>query len=146
MGWELAIIIGLFIVGVILAFPLAVGICMGLAFTLIGLDRFTDWCPGFRHLCRWVRRRRYRPGRVVSRFVAPDIRRDVLVVDASQIDARTITARVRTWNVLYSIKGLASVPPFGEVQSVQLRELWAWTGAPWGGPVPGQATPPTVSE
>lgn len=144
MGWELAIIAGLFIVGVVLAFPLAIGVCAAFAGVFIALDRFTNWCPGFSHLRRWLRRRTYRPGRVVTQFVALDIRRDVLVVDASQLDVGTITARVRTWNVLYSVKRLASVPPFGEVQTIQLRELWAWTGAPWGGPVPGQATPPSA--
>src|SRR5687767_2485543 len=85
---------------------------------------------------RWYRRRLYRTGRVLTRFLAPDIRRDVEVVDASQIDAGLISARICTWNVLYAIKGIAAKPPFGEVRTVEIKDLWVWTGAPWGGPVP----------
>ena len=84
----------------------------------------------------WHWKRRYRTGRTVTQFLAPDIRRDVEVLDASRIDAGVITARTRTWNVLYAIKGLAPEPPFGEVRTVEIRELWKWSGAPWGGPVP----------
>jgi hypothetical protein len=69
----------------------------------IGLDRFTARCPGFSHLRRWHRRRQYRPGRVVSRFLAPDVRRDIQVMDASGIDAGLLTVRIRTSNALYAI-------------------------------------------
>jgi hypothetical protein len=85
---------------------------------------------------RWYRRRLYRPGRVVSRFLAPDVRRDVEVVDASAIDAGLLTVRTRTWNVLYAIKGLSPEPPFGEVGTVAVGDLWAWSGDRLGGPVP----------
>lgn len=129
MWWELAIIVGVVVVAVVLAFPLAICVLAALWATIVTVDRFTAWCPGFSHLRRWLRRRWYRPGRVVTRFVARDIRRDVLVIDASQIDAGIITVRVRTWNVLYAVKGLASVAPFGDVQTVELRALWAWAGA-----------------
>jgi hypothetical protein len=78
----------------------------------------------------------YRPGRVVSRFLAPDVRRDVEVADASRIDAGLLTVRTRTWNVLYVINGLSSEPPFGELRTVSVGELWGWSGEPWGGPVP----------
>jgi hypothetical protein len=136
MGWELATLAVVVVVAVVLAVPLAVAFFAVLWFTIVVVDRFTAWCPGFRHLRRWLRRRRYRPGRVVTGFVAKDIRRDVLVIDASRIDAGVITVRVRTWNVLYVGHGLAAVPPFGDVQTVELHTLWAWAGAPWGGPVP----------
>lgn len=85
---------------------------------------------------RWYRRRVYRPGRIVSRFLAPDVRREVMVVDASDIEAGRLTVRTRTWNVLYAIKGLSPKPQFGEVRSVAVGDLWAWSGEPWGGPVP----------
>jgi len=141
MGWELSLIAGVFVVAVALAFPLAIVICVALGGILIGLDRFTAWCPGFSHLRRWFRRRRYRPGRVVTEFLAKDIRRDVLVIDASGFDAGFIVARVRTWNVLYATHGMTPIPPFGEVQTVALQDLWKWTGAAWGGPVPAEAPP-----
>jgi hypothetical protein len=136
MEWGYAIIAGLFIIGVLLAFPLAIVICVAFGGVLIGLDRFTASCPGFSHLRRWHRRRLYRPGRVVSRFLAPDVRRAVEVVDASEVDAGRLTVRTRTWNVLYAIKGLMPEPPFGEVRTVAVVDLWAWSGEPWGGPVP----------
>jgi hypothetical protein len=136
MEWGYAIIAGLFVVGVVLAFPLAIGICVAVSSVLIGVDRFTARCPGCRQLRRRFRKRQYRPGRVVTRFLAPDVRRDVAVVDASQIDAGIILARVRTWNVLYAATGLAPTPPFGDVRTVAIQDLWVWSGAAWGGPVP----------
>lgn len=75
-------------------------------------------------------------GAVVSRFLAPDVRRDVETVDASEIDAGLLTVRTRTWNVLYVNHRTSPERPFGEVRVVALAELWAWSGQPWGGPVP----------
>lgn len=136
MEWSYAIIAGPFIICVLLAFPMAIGICVVVGGVLIGADRLTAHLPGCRQLRRWLRRRHYRPGRVVTRFLAPDVRRDVEVIDAAQIDTGIITARVRTWNVLYAAKGLAPFPPFGDVRTVEIRNLWVWSGAPWGGPIP----------
>lgn len=141
--WSIAVV---FIIGVVLAFPLAIGIVVVFAVVVRGLDWLTTRCPGFRHFRRWRRRRVYRSGRVVSRFLAPDVRRDVLVVDASRIDAGVIVARVRTWNVLYAVQGLASAPPFGDAQVVDLAGVWEWSGAQWGGPVPEPAGSPEVVE
>ena len=59
-----------------------------------------------------------------------------MVVNASQIDEGLITARVRTWNLLYAARGLAPAPPFGEARVVELATVWEWHGAAWGGPVP----------
>jgi hypothetical protein len=58
------------------------------------------------------------------------------VLDASRIEAGVITARTRTWNVLYAIRGIESEPAFGEATEIAIKELWSWKGAPWGGPVP----------
>jgi hypothetical protein len=134
MEWPNVIIVALFVVGVLLAFPLAIGIVVVLGGMLVTLDRLTECCPGFAYVRRWYRRRRYRPGRIVFRFVAPDVQRDVEIVDASAIDAGLLTVRTRTWNVLYVIKGLSSEPGFGEVRTVALSDLWAWSGGLWGGP------------
>jgi hypothetical protein len=90
----------------------------------------------FASLRRWLHRRRYRPGAQVSRFVARDIRRDVEIVDASEVDGGFVTARVRTWNVLYVARGLAPIPQLGPPQRLPIADLWRWDGAPWGGPVP----------
>jgi hypothetical protein len=144
MEWDYAILAGLFILGVLLAFPLAIGIVVALWGVFMGIDRFTTWCPGFSHMRRWHRRRLYRPNRVLSRFLAPDIRRDVQVVDASEIDVGRLTVRTRTWNVLYAIKGRSPEPPFGDVRVMALSDLWAWSGQPWGGPVPEERDAETV--
>jgi hypothetical protein len=136
MGWTLFIVAVVFVVGVLLAFPLAIGILGILWGTLVGLDRFTNWCPGFRHLRRVHRKRLYRPGRIVTRFLVPDVRRDVEVVDASELDSGLLTVRTRTWNVLYESKGLSPLPPFGASRTVAIAHLWDWTGEPWGGAVP----------
>lgn len=136
--WAYVIIAVLFILGVVLAFPLAIAVCLVFAGAMRGVDWFTARCPGFRQLRRWHRRRQYCSGKVIARFVAPDIRREVEVLDAGQIDAGIITARVRTWNVLYAARGLSTVPSFGEVREVELRNLWTWSGAAWGGPAPKQ--------
>jgi len=85
---------------------------------------------------RWRWRRLYRPGRIVARFLAPDIRREVEIIDASQIEGGVVFARVRTWNVLYAVKGLAPEPPFGAIRKIEIKDLWTWTGEPWGGAVP----------
>lgn len=123
MAWDYAIIAALFILGVLLAFPLAIGVLIVVSSVFVVLDRFTDNCPGFRQIRRWRRVRRYRPGQVISRFLAPDVRRDVEVVNAENLDAGFLIVRSRTWNVLYVINGLSSAPAFGEVRRVALRDL-----------------------
>ena len=129
MLWDYAVIAGLFVAGVLLAFPLAVGVVVTIGGLAAGLDRFTAWCPGFRRLRRWHTRRVYRPGRTVSRFVARGLMRDVLVVDASKIDAGSIIARVRTYDARCVTRGLT--PPFDEARAVELAWLWVCDGPAW---------------
>lgn len=81
----------------------------------------------------WPRRRTFREGKVISRFVACDIRRDILVVSAARIDTGIITARVRTTNVLYHRKGVRLAPEFGPATELPIDKLWGWTGKSWGG-------------
>jgi hypothetical protein len=77
----------------------------------------------------WAWRRTYRVGTEISRLVAPDIRRDVQVLDTSTIAEGVITARVRTWNVFDVVKGIAEEPSFGAEQKLQVQKLWEWQGA-----------------
>jgi hypothetical protein len=84
------------------------------------------------------RRRRFRAGAALTRFVARDIRRDVVVVDASDVPQGFVVAKVRTWNVLYASKGIAPKPEFSEPTRLNLSDLWDWKGALWGGPVPDE--------
>ena len=81
----------------------------------------------------WLRERRYRDGCTVSRFVARDIRRDVEVVATDRLKEGFITARVRTINVLYQMKGLVPESEFEPPREIALVDLWVWTGQPWGG-------------
>jgi hypothetical protein len=81
----------------------------------------------------WLRRRSLREGRVVSRFIARDVRRDILIVSAAKIDQGIITGRVRTTNVLYLSKGLVGEPEFSPTLELRTDEMWTWTGQGWGG-------------
>jgi hypothetical protein len=87
-------------------------------------------------LRNWLRRRRFKNGRQLTRFLVPDIRRDVEVVDASEVESGFVTAKVRTWNVLYVSRGFATVPEYGPPRRLAIEDLWHWDGASWGGPVP----------
>ena len=86
----------------------------------------------------WNHRRTYRAGSVISRFVACDIRRDIEVVDTSEMDNGFITVAIRTWNVLYASKGITPKPEFGEPVRMPIGKLWQWDSPAWGGPVPDE--------
>jgi hypothetical protein len=82
---------------------------------------------------RWFHRRKYREGRTLMRFIAHDIRREILVVSAARVDEGIITGRVRTSNVLYVSKGLVPQPEFESPRELLIKEMWKWTGQSWGG-------------
>jgi hypothetical protein len=71
MEWSYAIIAGLFVLGVLLAFPLAIGICATLGGVLMVADRLTTRCPGCgqrRMRCTNGIRETYPTGRGTGRF------------------------------------------------------------------------------
>jgi hypothetical protein len=78
-------------------------------------------------------RRIYREGQVVSRFIARDVRREVLVVSVAELEEGVITARVKTTNLLYVAKGLVEKTSLGPPERIPLNRLWDWSGASWGG-------------
>jgi hypothetical protein len=82
---------------------------------------------------RWSRRRRFREGRTLSRFIARDVRREIVIVSAARLEEGIITGRERTTNVLYVSKGLTPQPEFGPPREVHIGEMWSWTGKSWGG-------------
>lgn len=84
-------------------------------------------------LQNWFRRRTYREGRVLSRRIASDIRRDIHVVSAERIEEGIIAGRVRTTNVLYVYRGLVPKPEFDPVRELKIDEMWQWSGKSWGG-------------
>jgi len=75
----------------------------------------------------------FQPGKTISRFIAKDVKREVLVVSADEIDDGFITARVRTNNILYLNKRLTTEQDFGSAQRIAIAELWNWSGKSWGG-------------
>lgn len=87
----------------------------------------------FQRIKRWLRHRKYHEGRTLSQFIAPDVRRDILIVSAARIDEGIIVGRVRTKNVLYVDRGLAPEPEFEPPQELHIDTMWKWTGQPWGG-------------
>jgi hypothetical protein len=87
----------------------------------------------FKTIQRWSRRRSFREGRTLSRFIARDVRREILIVSAARIEEGIITGRVRTTNVLYLSKGLVPQPEFEPPRELRIREMWDWTGKSWGG-------------
>lgn len=91
---------------------------------------------------QWWLRKSYRAGKVVTNFIARDIRRDVEVIDDSRILEGVLIVRTRTWNVLYHLKNIQQKPEFGEPREVAINALWDWSGESWGGPVPQTADDP----
>jgi hypothetical protein len=87
----------------------------------------------FKKILRWSRRRRYREGRTLSRFIAHDVRRDILIVSAARVDEGIIVGRVRTTNVLYLSHELIPQPEFEPARELRIEEMWHWAGKSWGG-------------
>lgn len=81
----------------------------------------------------WHFRRKLREGVIISRFIAKDVRRDILIVSVAKLSDGIITARTRTTNVLYVARNLAAEQEFGQPEELQVRSMWKWSGAPWGG-------------
>src|ERR1043166_6033959 len=87
----------------------------------------------FKSIRNWLRRWQYREGRTLSRFIARDIRRDILIVSSARVGDGIIIGRVRTTNVLYLSRGLILEPEFEPTSELRIDEMWHWTGKRWGG-------------
>src|SRR5437762_12059111 len=87
----------------------------------------------FQSFQRWLRRRKSREGKTISRFIARDVRRDIIIVSAARIDEGIITGRVRTTNVLYVSHHLADESEFEAPRELRIEKMWDWTGQSWGG-------------
>jgi hypothetical protein len=81
----------------------------------------------------WLRRRKFREGKTLSRFIACDVRRDILIVSAARFDDEIIIGQVRTTNVLYLSRGLIPQPEFEPTRELRIQDMWNWTGHSWGG-------------
>lgn len=87
----------------------------------------------FTRVRNWFRRRQHREGRILSRFIACDVRRDILIVSAARIEDGIITGRVRTMNLLYIARDLVPEPEFEPPRELCINEMWQWSGQHWGG-------------
>lgn len=87
----------------------------------------------FEKIQKWFRRRSFREGSILSRFIARDVRRDILIVSTARLEEGMITGRVRTTNVLYVSRGLMPQPEFETTRELHIDEMWQWTGKSWGG-------------
>jgi len=87
----------------------------------------------FKRIRGWYRRRMYRPGQTLSRFIACDVRRDIKILSIDAIDNGEFIGQLRTINVLYIIKGLAKESAFSDPVTLNIKTMWNWTGAGWGG-------------
>jgi hypothetical protein len=82
----------------------------------------------FGRIRQWLRRRSFCEGKTLSRFVARDVRREILIISTTRIAEGIIIGRVRTTNVLYVSKGLVPQPEFGPAIELPIDKLWHWTG------------------
>jgi len=80
-----------------------------------------------------MRRRTYPEGKSLSRFIAHDVRRDIVIVSAARIDEGILTVRMRTTNILYVVRGLVTQPEPEPATEVRIEDMWNWTGQSWGG-------------
>ncbi len=72
-------------------------------------------------------------GRVLSRFIAKDVQREVRIVGVDEIDSGFVIAQIRTTNILYLSHKLTQQEPFGPPERLSLDDIWNWTGQSWGG-------------
>ena len=73
-------------------------------------------------------------GATVSKLVARDVKREIQVVSNDRLSEGLLTVRIRTNNVLYMARGLEDKADFDPPVEMPIAELWAWSGAEWGGP------------
>jgi hypothetical protein len=66
-------------------------------------------------------------------FIARDVRREIKIVSAARIDDGLIIGQVRTNNILYISKGLMEEEGFSEPMTIEIANMWDWSGQPWGG-------------
>ena len=71
----------------------------------------------------WYRRRVYKPGTVISRFVARDVRREVKIISVDGIDEDFIVGQVRANNILYLKRGLVQEQRYSDPVSLNITQL-----------------------
>jgi hypothetical protein len=69
----------------------------------------------------------------LSRFIAPDVRRDIQILSVARLDEGIVIGRARTTNLLYLSRGLIPEPEFEPPKELHVDDMWQWTGQSWGG-------------
>ncbi|TWT78614.1 hypothetical protein CA13_00100 [Planctomycetes bacterium CA13] len=75
----------------------------------------------------------FETGEPLSRFIARDVRRQILIVNIDEIESGFVVAQTKTDNILYLSKKLAVESEFGAPSRIQVGRMWEWTGNSWGG-------------
>jgi len=78
-------------------------------------------------------RRSFETSTPMVRFVAKDVRREIMVVNIDELADGFILVRSRTDNLLYLSKSLTEKGDFSDPERVSIDQLWKWGGASWGG-------------
>ena len=87
----------------------------------------------------WYKRWQYKPGRIIRRFIAKDVIREIKVVSNENFADGILVCQVRTENVLYRSKGLVDPVEFGAPITIEINKLWEWSGGDWGGMPDGKS-------
>ena len=68
---------------------------------------------------------KYKNGKFISRFIAHDVKKEIVVVDDSKIEQGVLLIRERVINVLYlaKIEGY-ELPEFSEPKLVKISSMW----------------------
>ncbi|MEJ7595727.1 MAG: hypothetical protein WKF77_29810, partial [Planctomycetaceae bacterium] len=62
--------------------------------------------------------------RIETQIVAPDVQRDILVLDDSTLDRGYVTARTRTFNVTCTPVNNEDRPDYGDPEIVRIQTAW----------------------
>jgi len=109
-----------------------------LTFFVLAVIGIALWLGSFLLITR-ERQSPYQAGKILSRFIARDLRRDVKIIDTARLGEGIITARVRTTNLLYVTRGLAGELDFEPAEEIAVADLWKWPGRSWGGLADGES-------
>jgi len=82
----------------------------------------------------------------MSRFIARDVRREIKIISIDGIDDGLIVGQVRTNNILYLSKKLDAEQEFSDPTTLEISQMWKWTGQPWGGLPDGTSITDQIKE
>ncbi len=67
---------------------------------------------------------RYKKGKSISKFIAHDLRKDIFVVDNSEIVTGYLTIKERIFDVRMLKKHDFQVPQFSLPKKIKIRKIW----------------------